>query len=109
MLVFFYIDDIIVLYEKKYIKQIKEFQSKFFQIYEMRYINELQWFLEIRIFRNRNQRILTLCSNNYINKLIIKFNVNITSKALEVLLNSFDDDFEKNLNQTNAQQILTYQ
>ena len=61
MLVFFYLDDITVLYEKKHIKQMKEFQSKFFQIYKMRYIDELQWFLEIRISRNRNQRTLMFC------------------------------------------------
>ena len=109
MLIFFYVDDIAVLYEKKHIKQMKEFQSEFFQIYEMHYIGELQWFFEIRISRDRNQRILALCQNNYIDKLIIKFNVNTVSRASGASLNSFDDDFEKNLNQTTAQQILTYQ
>ena len=42
MLVFFYVNDIAILYEKKHIQQMKKFQNKFFQIYEMRYINELQ-------------------------------------------------------------------
>ena len=109
MLIFFYVDDIVVLYEKKYIKQMKEFQSKFFQIYEIRYISKLQWFLEIRISRNHNQCTLTFYQNSYINKLIIKFIVNKVSRASKALLNSFDDDFEKNLNQATAQQILTYQ
>ena len=99
ILVFFYVNDIIVLYEKKYIKQMKEFQNKFFQIYEIRYIDELQWFLEIHISRNHNQCILTLYQNSYIDKFIIKFNVNTASKVSEASLNSFDNDFEKNSNQ----------
>ena len=42
MLVFFYVNDIAVFYKKKHFQQMKKFQNKFFQIYEMRYMNELQ-------------------------------------------------------------------
>ena len=109
MLILFYIDDIVVLYEKKHIKQIKKFQSKLFWLYKMRYIEELQWFFEICFSRDRNQRILTLCQNSYIDKLIIKFNLNTASRASKVSLSLFNNNFEKNSNQATAQQILTYQ
>ena len=90
MLVFFYMNDIAILYEKKHTQQIKKFQNKLFQIYEMRYINELQWFLEIRITRDRMKHTLTSCQDNYIDKLIVKFNVNTTIKSLKTSLNSYE-------------------
>ena len=49
-----------------------------------------------------------LCQDNYIDKLIVKFNVNTSAKSSEALLNSYEQ-IEKNFNQTIAQQILTYQ
>ena len=108
ILIFFYVNDIAVLYEKKHIQQMKKFQNKFFQIYEMRYIGELQWFLKIRITRDRSQRTLTLCQNNYIDKLIIKFNVNTSFKASGAPMSSYEQ-IAKNSNQAIAQQVLAYQ
>ena len=75
----------------------------------MRYMSELQWFLEICIIWNRLLRTLTLCQNNYINKLIIKFNVNTFFKTSKALLNSYEDEIIKNSNQITVQQILKYQ
>ena len=54
------------------------------------------------------QRILILYQNSYIDKLIVKFNVNTLIKASEASLN-FYEQIKKNLNQTTAQQILAYQ
>ena len=107
MLIFFYVNDIAILYEKKHTQQMKKFQNKFFQIYEMRYIDELQWFLDIRITRDRNKHTLTLCQDSYIDKLIAKFNVNTSAKSSKASL-SFYEQIEKNLNQATAQQILAY-
>ena len=42
MLIFFYVNDIAIFYEKKHLQQMKKFQNKLFQIYEMRYMSELQ-------------------------------------------------------------------
>ena len=75
----------------------------------MRYINELQWFFEIHITRDRNQRTLTFCQNNYIDKLIIKFHVNTSFKASKASMNSYKNEIAKNLNQIIIQQILIYQ
>ena len=109
MLIFFYVNDIAVLYEKKHLQQMKKFQNKFFQIYEMRYMGELQWFLEIRITRNRLLRTLTLCQDNYIDKLTIKFNVNTFFKSSGASMNSYESGIIKNSNQATVQQILEYQ
>ena len=108
MLVFFYVNDIAILYEKKHTQQMKKFQNKLFQIYEMRYIDELQWFLDIRITRDCNKHTLTLCQDSYIDKLIIKFNINTSTRSSEASLSSYEQ-IEKNLNTTTAQQTLVYQ
>ena len=55
----------------------------------MRYIDELQWFLDIRITRDRSQRTLTLCQDNYIDKLIAKFNVNTSVKSSKASLSFY--------------------
>ena len=49
MLLFFYVNDIAVLYHRNHIKQVDEFQTELFQAYEMRYFEKIQWFLNIRI------------------------------------------------------------
>ena len=67
----------------------------------MRYVDELQWFFDICITRDRNHRILS-CQDNYINKLIVKFNINTLIKSLKASFN-FYKQIEKNLNQTITQ------
>ena len=61
MLLFFFMDNIVIIYEKRYEYQVDQFQIKLLQAYEMRYIGELQWFLGIRIKRDRSDRRLWLC------------------------------------------------
>ena len=47
LIVFFYIDDIVVLFRKKHKKTFKEFKEKLMDHYEIREIGELNWFLAI--------------------------------------------------------------
>lgn len=42
-------NDICGFYDKLYTDKVDEFQGKFFDIYEMRNLEELQWFLGIYI------------------------------------------------------------
>ena len=46
-------DNISVPYDKKYTKKMDEFQSKLFEIYEMRNLKKIEWFLGIRVIRDR--------------------------------------------------------
>ena len=70
-------------------------------------MNELKWFLNIRITRNRKLCIITLYQNNYIDKLVFKFNINITKKTFEILLNYIL--IIKNNKQTTLQSIHFFQ
>ena len=80
MFLFFFVNDITVMYYSQYFKQINVFELKFFEIYEMKNIDEIEWFFNIRITRNKKQRKTFLCQNNYIDKFINKFNINMIKK-----------------------------
>ena len=69
MLCFFFVNDIVVLFDRQYTEKVDEFQKKLFSRYEMRYFDEIKWFLNIRIAKNRYHKLLYLCQNSYINKI----------------------------------------
>ena len=107
MILFFFVDDIAIMYDRRHMQKIEKFQFRLFQVYEMKYLEEIQWFLDIRIVRNRKSRKLSLCQNFYINKLIFKFHIKTIYKAFDAFL--FIEEFKKNIEQAIAEQILIYQ
>lgn len=106
MLVFFFVDDIAVLYDGKFISQVDEFQKKLFARYEMRYIGEIQWFLGIKISRDRYHRVLYLSQESYIDKLTVKFNADISKKAPG---SPISENLVKNTGTATSQDIYAYQ
>ncbi|EKG09276.1 Reverse transcriptase RNA-dependent DNA polymerase [Macrophomina phaseolina MS6] len=107
LVLFFFVDDIVVIYHKDQTAHVDELQRKLFEIYEMRYLGEIQWFLAIRIIRNRNERKLWLCQDSYISKLTAKFNVKEDSKRSVPL--PPDEPITQNPEQATEQDIYVYQ
>ena len=58
LIVFFYVDDICILYHPSNADAYKQFRSELFREYEMRDIGELKWFLGVRVVRDRARRRL---------------------------------------------------
>ena len=108
MIIFFFVNNIAIIYDKRHVQKVDKFQTNFFQIYEMKYLEEIKSFLEIRITKNREFRKVYFCQNFYINKLISKFHVNISCRVFDTLLFSFEK-FKKNFKQATFEQILFYQ
>ena len=77
---FFFVDDIVVLCAKKNLGRLKEFKAALFTRFKMRNLGELQWFLGIRVVRDRAERKVWLCQDAYIDKIAIKFDRS-TAKA----------------------------
>ena len=75
LLVFFFVDDIVIIYSKENREYVDHFETQLLQTYEMRRLGELEWFLGIHITRDRTNRRLWLSQASYIDKLINKFNV----------------------------------
>ncbi|CAL8578705.1 hypothetical protein XPA_010761 [Xanthoria parietina] len=108
MMLFFFVDDIAVIYEARYTKEVEEFQTKLFKKYEMRYLGEVSWFLGIRITRNRSTRQLRLCQDSYIDKITSKYNIHLGGrKPIAPMISG--ETLVKNSEQATAQQILAYQ
>lgn len=47
MIVFFFVDDICVLYNQQHTAQVQAFEAKLFSTYEMKSIGKIEWFLRI--------------------------------------------------------------
>ena len=75
MIVFFFVDDICVIYDKRYSAYVDAFEAKLFNKYEMKALGEIEWFLGIRVTRDRISRKLWLCQDSYIDKIGAKFNI----------------------------------
>jgi hypothetical protein len=58
ILVFFYVDDIVLLYRSRALPQLHKLRQALMQKYEMRDLRELSWFLRIRVIRDRKKRKL---------------------------------------------------
>ena len=74
-MVFFFVDDIVTIYDRRYKHKVDIFQNELFKAYDMRYLGELEWFLGIQITRDRPSRKLCLSQSSYIDKISKKFNI----------------------------------
>src|SRR5947207_4145040 len=75
IIVFFYVDDIVLLCRPEDLSKLDKLRTALKQRYEMRDLNELSWFLGIRILRDRPHRKLWLCQDAYIKKIANTFHL----------------------------------
>jgi hypothetical protein len=109
LLLFFYVDDIVILHTKSNQHSFEQFERALLQRFEMRTLGELKRFLGIRVERDRPTRKLWLCQDSYVLKIATKFNVNVHSKLPKTPLPS-DELLSANDDvQADAQRILAYQ
>ena len=106
MIVFFFVDDICVIYDKLYTFQVETLEANLFAAYEMKPLGEIEWFLGIRITRNRSTRQHWLCQDSYIDKLAAKFSISRTSRLKSPLP---VEDIIKFTGTATPQDILNYQ
>lgn len=52
LILFFFVDDIVVIYQSNYSKQVDKFQAKLFKVYKMQHLGPLEWFFGIHIMRD---------------------------------------------------------
>ena len=88
LILFFYVDDIVILSTKQNADKLQEFEKALLMKFQMRALGDLNWFLGIRIIRDRDQRKIWLCQDSYISKVAAKFNLekskNFTTPLAEV-------------------------
>lgn len=71
--VFFFVDDIVFLFRKRDQETAEQLIAKLKATYEMKDLGNLQWFLGMRILRERNTRRLWLCQDAFIEKMAATF------------------------------------
>lgn len=80
IIVFFYVDDIIIVNHPNFAKQATKLDQDLKKEWEMREL-DATWFLNIRILRDRDQKKLWLCQDSYIESMTNKYNLVTTRKV----------------------------
>jgi hypothetical protein len=81
LILIFYVDDIVAIYNSSNKHKMDEFEHKLTSIYEIRCLGPCTYFLGIRVVRDRENRKLWLLQDTYIDKLKDKYQVEFSSKA----------------------------
>ena len=82
IIVFFYVDDIMLLFPQEHRPKVEQFLTQLKAQVDLRQMDEANWFLGIRIIRDRNTRRLWLCQDSYIDKVCARFNIGEKTKGL---------------------------
>ena len=105
LILFFYVDDFVILYRAEDKEKFIQFESALLATYEIRSLGNLSWFLGIRVIRSDDK--LYLCQDSYIEKIAEKYSTTIASPYPKTPL-SLDPLIDYN-SDTLKDQIYTYQ
>ncbi|KAJ3454754.1 hypothetical protein MRS44_013354 [Fusarium solani] len=86
LLVFFYVDDIVILYRRMDRKKADEFIEQLKKQFNIHDLGELRWFLGTRVIRDRNQRLIWLSLDNYITEKIKEFRIDCSGRRVRTPL-----------------------
>jgi hypothetical protein len=75
IIVFFYVDDLIVVNHQSQRQRAAEIKEKLNIAWELRDMGEAEWFLGIRIVRDRQQMALWLCQDSYISSMATRYHL----------------------------------
>jgi hypothetical protein len=107
LLLFFFMNDLVIIYDRRHVDNMNQFQAKLFNRFEMKCLDELSWFLRINIIRDRSFRKLWLSQKSYIEKLISEFNNSLDDRTSESSLFSINFSINDSINQ-NSNQMIKY-
>lgn len=80
LIVFFYVDDIVVLIHPSKIYYKEGFEKHLMNEFDIKILGEIKWFLGIRVIRDRQARKLWLLQDLYIDKVTAKYGINTPEK-----------------------------
>jgi hypothetical protein len=106
LIVFFYVDDIVTLCRKEHLPRLESFEKSLMARYEIRSLGELNWFLGIRVVRDREAKKVWLCQDSYIDKIATRFHLEHRKPAYTPLP---PDELLPYDGQATAQEIHAYQ
>jgi hypothetical protein len=107
IVVLFYVDDILVMYHKDDAKKGTEMIAAIKSAYEVDDRGAAEWFLGIRIVRDRKLRTISLVHDSYIEKITAKFNLANTARFPDTPLST--TTLVKSSGSATKQEIKAYQ
>ncbi|KAF7573996.1 hypothetical protein PtrM4_056190 [Pyrenophora tritici-repentis] len=75
IILFFYVDDIIILYHSDYQEDFEKLERQLIKLYSLRQMGIVKWFLGIRVERVLASRQLYLVQDAFINKVCTEFDL----------------------------------
>jgi len=75
VILFFYVDDIIILYHPDYQEDFQKLEQQLIKLYNLRQIGDVRWFLGIRVERVLASRQLYLVQDAFINKVCTEYDL----------------------------------
>jgi hypothetical protein len=102
----FHVDDILLVSRKDCTGQALTIRKALIARYEVKDLGELNWFLDIRVIRDRGQDKLWICQDSYIEKITHKYNLQFRkhpSTSMPI------DPLTPNSQQASPEQILAFQ
>jgi hypothetical protein len=75
VILFFYVDDIIILFHPDYQDDFEKLERQLIKLYNLRQIGDVKWFLGIRVERVLASRQLYLVQDAFINKVCTEFDL----------------------------------
>jgi hypothetical protein len=106
VIVVFYVDDVQVLYHKEHAKEAEEVIKGLKSAYELRDLGDVEWFLGVRIVRDRAARKLWLLHDTYLQKIAQKFHL-ANGRCPSTPLPKYD--FVKNTGTASPETVKEYQ
>ena len=81
IILFFYVDNIVITYKTDRDNQMHDYVKRFKNVFEIKNLEKMKFFLKIKIIRNFDQSIIAIMQNAYIKKLIKKYNIDVVNKT----------------------------
>ena len=80
IMIFLYVDDIGVIYHARHTARANALKQVLASALEINELGPIDWFLGIKVIRNRSRRLLWLSQSNYIDKICKRFAVKLTCR-----------------------------
>ena len=109
LIVFFYVDDIVILVHPSNLHVHQQFEDDLLKVYKIRKLGQLKWFLGIRVVRDWNTHRIWLIQDSFIDKVAAKFNLKPASKIIYPDFPLKDNWLPKSSEEPNKERTKLYQ
>jgi len=109
LIVFFYVDDIVVLVHPDHLDDHRQFEKQLQDVYDLRKLGELKWFLGVRVLRDWIAGTIWLIQDSYIDKVVKKFSLDQTSGGKYPAVPLVENTLVQSSEEQNYQRTQLYQ